>query len=95
MLASTHITDLFLGSKSPLISLGQAIKIEETNLFAHLGLAASYIQLGREEEAHAAAMRVLSLDPQFSLREFEKMIPLKDRDSVKNLIESLRKAGLS
>ena len=45
----------------------KAIYKQPTFLFAHLGLAASYVYLGREEEAHTEAAEVLKIDPGFSL----------------------------
>ena len=37
------------------------------NIFAHLGLAATYSMMGREKEARAEAAEVLRINPKFSL----------------------------
>jgi TolB-like protein/cytochrome c-type biogenesis protein CcmH/NrfG len=59
---------------------------------AHLGLAATYAMMGRENEARAEGAEVLRIDPKFSLERFMKHYPpiaSKDR-----LTEALLKAGL-
>jgi hypothetical protein len=45
-------------------------------------------------EARAEAKEVVRIDPTFSLKDFEKTIPHKNRDRVKRYVEALRKAGL-
>jgi adenylate cyclase len=72
----------------------QAINRYPSNLFAHLGLAAIYSLLGREEEARAEAAEVLKINPKFSLEDWEKRcaaIGLADKGP---LIDALRKTGL-
>ncbi|MEA1992541.1 MAG: tetratricopeptide repeat protein, partial [Thermodesulfobacteriota bacterium] len=72
----------------------KTIKREPNNIFAHMGLAATYSVMGREKEAHEAALEVLKIDPEFSLKKFAKAVPSKDQDRLKRHIEALRKAGL-
>ena len=72
----------------------KALHREPTNLFAQIGLAATYGSVGREAEAQVAAVEVLRNDPKFSLHDFEKTIPHTNRAKVKRYIEGLRKAGL-
>jgi tetratricopeptide (TPR) repeat protein len=64
------------------------------NKFAYMGLAATYTYLGREEDAGAAAAKVLKLDPNFSLDHYAKILPFKNPDDRDQLINALRKAGL-
>jgi adenylate cyclase len=64
------------------------------NLFAHLGLAAAYIALGREKEARAEAAEVLRINPKFSLDDFAKRMPGKDQSAKDRYIGALRMAGL-
>jgi len=59
-----------------------------------LGLAATYIHLGREDEARAAAAEVLRIVPKFSLEHYEKKVFYKNQDDTKRYINALRKAGL-
>jgi adenylate cyclase len=72
----------------------KAIHNQPTFLFAHIGLAASYIHVGQEEEAHAEAAEVLKIDPEFSLEHWAKTYPLKKKADKDLYIAALRKAGL-
>ncbi len=65
------------------------------NLFAHIGLAATYIMMGREEEARASATEVLRINPKFSMDSFEKRLRYKDLSRSDKFIAALRKAGLT
>ena len=64
------------------------------NKFAYMGLAATYTNLGREEDARVAAAKVLKLDPNFSLKYYATMFPFKNQADREHLINALRKAGL-
>ncbi|MFC1580820.1 tetratricopeptide repeat protein [Thermodesulfobacteriota bacterium] len=72
----------------------KALDREPTNLFAHIGLAATYPYLGRQKEAHAEASKVLKLDPEFSVEDFAKKMPFKNKADTEGLVAALRKAGL-
>ena len=63
-------------------------------MFAHIGLAASYIHVGQEEEAHAEAAEVLKIDPEFSLERYAKILPYKNKADTDRYVDALRKAGL-
>ena len=67
---------------------------QPTFLFAHLGLAASYVLLGQEEKAHAEAAEVLKIDPEFSLERYAKTYPLKNKADLDRYVGALRNAGL-
>ena len=60
----------------------------------HLGLAASYSELGRAEEARAEIATVLKINPQFSLAGIRQRWPYKDPTDLERLLTALRKAGL-
>ncbi len=72
----------------------KALHIAPNNIMAHLGLAATYILLGRDEEARAEAAEVLRLNPKFSLEPYAKTIAYKSQTQIDRYIEALRKAGL-
>lgn len=57
-------------------------------------LAVTYIKLGREEEARAAAAKLLRIYPKFSLNYYAKIDPYKDKSVVDDIVACLRKAGL-
>jgi adenylate cyclase len=77
-----------------IVEYKKALKLEPDDLFTHLGLAITYIKLGREREAQAEASEVLRIHPKFSLDHYAKTLPLKDQSVVDDTITCLRKAGL-
>jgi len=77
-----------------LSALKKAVEIRPNFFSIHLQLAATYIHLGREEEAHAAAAEVLRIVPKFSLERFAKRMAYKDQAVKELFIDALRKAGL-
>jgi TolB-like protein/Tfp pilus assembly protein PilF len=64
------------------------------HLLAHLGLAATYVQMGRENEARAESAEVLRIDPKFSWERWIRGLPF-DQSRKERLAGALRKAGLS
>jgi TolB-like protein/Tfp pilus assembly protein PilF len=74
--------------------LKKAIKRAPDYLAAHSLLAATYIDLGREEEARAEAAEVLRINPKFTLERIAKRSILKDKATLERYIDALRKAGL-
>ena len=62
-------------------------------LLNHVSLAAIYALLDQQEEASAAAKKVLEIDPNYSV-ESAKFYPYKTQAELKLFIDSLRKAGL-
>jgi TolB-like protein/Flp pilus assembly protein TadD len=77
-----------------LSALKKAVNIRPNFFMIHLSLAATYIHLGREEEARAAAAEVRRIDPKFSLERFAKRVSYKDPVVTKRYIDALREAGL-
>ena len=61
---------------------------------AHSGLAVSYSELGREEEARAAGAEMLRIMPQFSVEKWKPTAPYKDLAVTERLAAAMRKAGL-
>jgi adenylate cyclase len=59
-----------------------------------LRLAATYILIGREEEARTEASEVVRIDPKFSIEPFAETVPYKKQADLELLVSSLRKAGL-
>jgi adenylate cyclase len=72
----------------------KAIGVSPKDIIAHRALICSYLSLGREEEARAQAAEVLRIDPNFSVDRAEKRSPIKNKDKVKKIFDSYRKAGL-
>jgi adenylate cyclase len=61
---------------------------------AHIFLAITYSELGREEEARAEAAEALRLNPHFSLEVYKQNVPYKDPAAFERWLSGLRKAGL-
>jgi hypothetical protein len=57
-------------------------------------LAAAYGQLGREQEAKAAAAEYLTLTPDFSISRHLELLPFQRPEDREHYAEGLRKAGL-
>ena len=62
-------------------------------LITHLGLAAAYARMGRENEARAEGAEVMRIDPEFSLERFIKSLPY-DQSRKDSTADALRVAGL-
>ncbi len=74
--------------------LKKAIQKNPDHLTVNLSLTGAYSLAGLEEEARRAALNVLRIDPNFSLENFSKVMPLKNKSKLHLSIEALRKAGL-
>ena len=72
----------------------RALQLSPNNLFAHLGLTATYSQMGRDKEASVHAKEVLRISPDFSLDRYAEKIPYKNQADRERRINALRKAGL-
>jgi TolB-like protein/Tfp pilus assembly protein PilF len=71
----------------------KALQREPNTQFPYIHMAISYIRLGREEEARAAAADLLRVNPKFSLERYAKILPFT-KPVAERIIEDLRKAGL-
>jgi adenylate cyclase len=70
------------------------IELAPNNIYGHSNLAATYIMLGREEEARAEIAEVRRINPKFSVDFFRKTSALKDRSKIDEIANALSKAGL-
>jgi len=89
--SSHHILGQY---QEAIVAFKKALPRSPENLFAHLGLAATYSALGREKDAHAEAEEILRIDPKFTLEAFAKGILFKNQADIDRTIKALRKAGL-
>jgi tetratricopeptide (TPR) repeat protein len=72
----------------------KALRLAPGSLFAQLSITGTYSLLGREEEARAAAKKVLAIDPNFSAERFSKRLPYKNKADLEAFLDAMRKAGL-
>ena len=75
-------------------ALKQGIERKPDQYFIHVRLAAVYSDLGREQEARAAAAEVLRIKPDFSVEAYARANPFRDPALVEQRKELLRRAGL-
>jgi TolB-like protein/Tfp pilus assembly protein PilF len=72
----------------------KALQIHPDGMNNHIALAAVYVFLDRQEEAEAAAKKVMELNPKFSIARASKIWPYKNPADLRGLVDALRKAGL-
>jgi adenylate cyclase len=72
----------------------KALQRAPDNIFAHVGLTATYSLMGREKEARAEAAEVLRINPKFTTDYYVKTHPYKDQSVVDRYVDACRKAGL-
>jgi adenylate cyclase len=84
-----------MGQYEEAIEAGKEARNRGPNdIFGHILLAATYIELGRAEDARLSAAEVLRIKPEITLKWLAKMLPWKNKADVDRLIDDLRKAGL-
>ena len=71
----------------------KALQREPNSQFPYIHMAISYLRLGREEEARAAAAEILRVNPKFSLERYARALPFT-KPVADRIVEDLRKAGL-
>jgi len=72
----------------------KAVERDPKNPLAQIALAATSILTGREDEARATAAEVLKINPTFSVEQYGKALPFKDKSQINLMTDALRKAGL-
>jgi adenylate cyclase len=72
----------------------KALRLNPEAIITHIGLTAIYVLLDREQEARAAAKKVLELDRNFSVEIASKAWPYKNPANIKRLVDALKRAGL-
>jgi TolB-like protein len=75
-------------------ALKKALNRAPDDVLTHLSLASTYSRAGRMDEAQAEAEEILKINPKFSLQNFVKTLPHKNKADKDLVIEALRKAGL-
>jgi adenylate cyclase len=80
--------------KEAVTEFKRAIQADPHYLNAHVSLAYTYSLMGRASDAEAAASEVLKRDPDFSVQDYARTLPYKEKTDLNCVIEALRKAGL-
>jgi len=77
-----------------IICCKKAIQKSPDHSMTNLILTAAYCQAGMEKEARKTAQNVVRIMPSFSVENYSKIVPFKNKSELKRYIEALRKAGL-
>ncbi len=72
----------------------KAIQADPHYLGALVSLTCTYSLMGRGSDAQMEASELLRRDPEFSVRDYSKTLPYKEKNDLNCVIEALRKAGL-
>jgi len=72
----------------------RAIDLENASVYSHLFLAATYVQLGRIEEAQAEMKLALALRPDFTIAFIKAHYPMRFQDRPTRFYDGLRMAGM-
>ena len=75
-------------------SFKKAIHLSPDHLLSWIYLAATYGQMGREQEALEAASKVLKVNDKFLTETYVERLPYKNQEDINCLITYLHKAGL-
>ena len=97
----TDIGQYTLLTKDDEVRLAKAIEAGKearnrrpNDIFSHILLAMTYIELGNIEDAQASGAEVIRIKPNFTLEWLAKIAPWKNKDDINRMIENLNKAGL-
>ena len=72
----------------------ESIKLTPDSLLSNINLVYTYMLAKREKDARATVAEVYRIDPNFSLDNWSKMLPMKEGPGKDRYIDNLRKAGL-
>ena len=69
----------------------KAVSLNHDYRDAHVGLAATYAILGRDDDARAEVTEIVKIDPSFSIKKYAKF--MRFQVGIESEIEGLRLAG--
>jgi len=75
-------------------ALQDALERNESTLYPRLFLAASYVRLGKQDDAEWEIEQIEITNPGTTLTHLANTFPVKDEDQMNAFLEDLRKAGL-
>ena len=81
-------------NEEAIATLKQYIALHPNSIAPYFGLACSYSDLGRYEEARVAAAEILRLSPNFTTEAWKRAQFIKDPAELERHLTNLRKAGL-
>jgi len=81
-------------NESAICAFEEAIKRSPDHLAPYVGLAATWGELGRQEDAQKSVSEVLKIDPGFSIKTYMEGLSYRDPAELVRFEDGLRKAGL-
>ncbi len=81
-------------NESAVSAFEEGIKRNAENLAAHVGLASTLGELGRQEDAKTPVSEILRLDPDFSTKKYVGALSYRDPAELARFEDGMRKAGL-
>jgi TolB-like protein/Flp pilus assembly protein TadD len=76
------------------LDLKKALTLSPKNQPARRALIGTYIEMGRLEEAKAEGVEVLKIEPNYTSKGIEKILPFRDQEVRKRWADALRLVGL-
>lgn len=84
-----------LGEYDEAIAAYQAsIERSPRNISAHIGLTVTYGELGRLDEARAAAAVISRINPKFTITKYSQALTYRNPEHAERALKALRSAGL-
>jgi adenylate cyclase len=74
--------------------LKRALALSPRNQPARRNLIATYVEMGQLEQARVEAEEMLKMEPRYTSKGIDKILPFKDHEVLQRWVEALRKAGL-
>jgi adenylate cyclase len=75
-------------------SFKDALKQNPNHFLSKVYLAATYGEMGDGKEGQRLAAEVLQMNPRFSVEQYARRLPYKNREDIEHIIDGLHKAGL-
>jgi adenylate cyclase len=81
-------------AEDAIVALQRVVARNPDHITAHMMLAVTFVELGRESEARAEVAEILRINPRFSLAIVRARMPYKDPAVLERVIARLQQAGL-
>ena len=91
---AAHANRLLGRYEEAVVFYQKAIKQTPDTIFLHIGLTASYAEMGRQDDARTQAAEVLRIDPRFSIGRYAMALTHKQPEHTQRSLEALSAAGL-
>lgn len=75
-------------------TLKKTLALNPKNISARRMLTVTYVEMRRLGDAKVQAEEILKIDPKFTSKGFEKVMPFKDGELAGGYMDALRVAGL-